>query len=399
MKDIQSLPFVFVGLQSWYVDIGSNARNMAEELSKTHDVLFVNPPIDRITVLRKGKDASNRHAAIYPNKVAELQQISPRLWVYTPKVVLESINWIPFGFLHDRANRHNNRLFAGALQGMLTKLGWKDYILLNDNEIMRCLFFKELLKPALSLYYLRDYLMGVPYWYKHGHRIEPQIINKYDAVVANSPQLSSYANKWNQHSYYIGQGCDIEKFRKGINSERPDPLKHITKPIIGYVGALVSWRLDINLIIEIAKRNLDYEIVLVGHEDEVFKASGLHGLSNVTFVQNQPEKLLPSFINAFDIAFNPQLKNEITSVNYPRKIDEYLAIGRPTLATFTPTMKEVFGDIVYLANNIEEYCAAIKVALAENTDAKVLARQEFAAGHTWAHNIQNLFNAITQTVN
>lgn len=399
MSMLTTLPFVFTGLQSWYVDIGSNARNMAEELSKTNDVLFVNPPIDRITVLRKGKDNSNRHKAIFGKSIPELQKVGDRLWVYTPSVVLESINWIPFKSIHDRANLHNNRLFADGLSKILRQLGWKDYVLLNDNEIMRCLHFRELLKPALTVYYIRDYLMGVPYWYKHGHRLEPKIMRTSDLVVANSPQLSAMAKKHNPHSYYIGQGCDVVKFQSGINAEIPEPLKGIEKPIIGYVGALVSWRLDIDLLVKIATSYPDYQLVLVGHEDEAFLKSALHGLSNVLFIPNQPEKLLPAYINAFDVCINPQLQNEITAVNYPRKIDEYLTVGKPTVATWTPTMQEVFGDMVFLAKTHEDYLRLLPKAIESDSLDIQTTRRNFAASHTWKDNIDALFQAINHSTN
>lgn len=40
----------------------------------------------------------------------------------------------------------------------------------------------------------------------------------------------------------------------------------------------------------------------------------------------------------FDVCMNPQLVNEITIGNYPRKVDEYLALGKPVIATKTLTM-------------------------------------------------------------
>ena len=49
---------------------------------------------------------------------------------------------------------------------------------------------------------------------------------------------------------------------------------------------------------------------------------------------------------------NPQLLNEVTIGNYPRKIDEYLAMGKPTVATKTEGMS-VFADYTYLAEDKE----------------------------------------------
>jgi glycosyltransferase involved in cell wall biosynthesis len=47
---------------------------------------------------------------------------------------------------------------------------------------------------------------------------------------------------------------------------------------------------------------------------------------------------LPEYIKASDVCINPQLLNETTKGNYPRKIDEYLAMGKPVVATKTIAM-------------------------------------------------------------
>ena len=47
---------VIVGQQPWDVEIGSNCKDIAIELSKHNRVLYVNSPLDRITLLRKKND-------------------------------------------------------------------------------------------------------------------------------------------------------------------------------------------------------------------------------------------------------------------------------------------------------------------------------------------------------
>ena len=72
-----------------------------------------------------------------------------------------------------------------------------------------------------------------------------------------------------------------------------------------------------------------YSIVLVGPEDEDFMKSKLHQIENIFFLGSKSEVELSSYINGFDVAINPQLVNMMTIGNYPRKIDEYLAMGKP----------------------------------------------------------------------
>ena len=47
---------IIVGQQAWDTDIGSNCKNIALEMSKHNRVLYVNSPLDRITLYRGKND-------------------------------------------------------------------------------------------------------------------------------------------------------------------------------------------------------------------------------------------------------------------------------------------------------------------------------------------------------
>ena len=111
----------------------------------------------------------------------------------------------------------------------------------------------------------------------------------------------------------------------------------------------------------------------------------------------KPLKELPGCINAFDVCINPQLINEVTIGNYPRKIDEYLAMGKPVIATKTRAM-DIFEDYVYLASDKEEYINCIEKALREDTFLHHANRKKFARLHTWENCVDEIYN-ILDTVN
>jgi teichuronic acid biosynthesis glycosyltransferase TuaH len=178
------------------------------------------------------------------------------------------------------------------------------------------------------------------------------------------------------------------------------PVKNIKKPIIGYIGALNSERLDIKLLTELATRLNDYNFILVGQEDAIFEKSDLHKMPNVHFTGNQDFSQLPNYLYSFDVAINPQLFNEITIGNYPRKIDEFLAAGIPAVATETPTMMP-FSEYVYLGKTVDDYITLIHKAIAEDSIDKRLARKEFASNHNWKNSVglllQYTFSSLKST--
>jgi glycosyltransferase involved in cell wall biosynthesis len=392
------MDIVITGQQAWDVEIGSNCKNIALEFSKNHRVLYVNSPLDRGSLLRgKNDPGTTKRLNIVKKKQSGLEEIQRNLWVLNPDRIIESINLIPSDFIFDILNKGNNKIFAKSIQSALQKLDFKDYIHFNDNDIFRSFYLKDLLLPKLSIYYSRDYMLAVDYWRKHGKTFEPKLIAKSDLCVANSTYLADYCKKYNANSYYVGQGCDLEIFREGIKASEPKDVSAIRRPRIGYVGALQSLRLDIDLIHYIAVKRPDWTIILVGPEDNEFSKSDLHKLPNVLFTGSRKLDELPAYINSFDICINPQLLNEVTIGNYPRKIDEYLAVGKPTVATKTDAMS-VFSDYVYLGENKENYISLIELALSENTQQKADDRRAFASSHTWENSVNEIYKAIQKSL-
>jgi glycosyltransferase involved in cell wall biosynthesis len=133
--------------------------------------------------------------------------------------------------------------------------------------------------------------------------------------------------------------------------------------------------------------------VLIGPEDDAFKKSSLHQCSNVHFLGLRDIKQLPAYMARFDVALNPQRINVVTIGNYPRKIDEYLAMGRPVVATETGAMG-IFKDHVYFASTPEEYVRQIEKALAENSYEKERERIAFAHTHTWENSVAEIYKVM-----
>lgn len=394
---IKNRDIIVVGQQPWDVEIGSNCKNIALEFSRHNRVLYVNSPLDRISKIKNATDPKVKKRIDVVNGRAEsLIEIKENLWNLYPDEIIESINWIKHNFIYNFLNKINNKRFARSIDKAAKKLGFKDYILFNDNDIFRCFYLKELLKPAVSIYYSRDYLLFVDYWKAHGETMEPALIKKSDLCVANSTYLAAYCKKYNPNSHYVGQGCDLEMFTNKQELAIPADVASIEKPVIGYVGALQSIRLDMELLEYIAKTKPGWSIVLVGPEDEQFKVSNLHQINNIYFLGGKDPSTLPAYINSFDVCLNPQLINQVTIGNYPRKIDEYLAMGKPTVATRTEAMS-VFEGHTYLGTTKEEYVILIEKALAEDSDEKRKERIAFATTHTWENNVKEIYKAINQT--
>ncbi|WP_235005397.1 glycosyltransferase [Pedobacter nyackensis] len=385
---------IILGQQAWDTEIGSNCKNIAQEIAKDNRVLYVNSPLDRVTKLKGiGDPKVKKRIEVIEKKRDGLVSVSENLWNLYPDCLVESINWINNKYIFDFFNKRNNSNFSKSIKAAIEKLNFKDFILFNDSEMFKGFYLNDFLKPDISIYYSRDFMLAVDYWKKHGERLEPQLIAKSDLCIANSFYLTDYCKDFNKNSYYVGQGCDLEIFKEDAAALKPVELSNITTPVIGYVGAMQSLRLDIELIKYIAAKRSDWTIVLVGPEDDEFKKSALHQLENVIFTGSKPLEDLPVYIQFFDVCINPQLVNQVTIGNYPRKVDEYLALGKPTVATKTRAM-DLFKDHVYLADGKEEYIVSIEQAMVEDSAELQQARRTFAESHTWGNCVKAIYESI-----
>lgn len=390
--------FVFIGNQPWDIPIGSNCKNIAREVARHNRVLYVNKPLSYNTLWRHSKedqDFINHRKAVLKGSVPPLKHIENGLYTFDPPVLLNSINWMPDGFIYDFLNKRNNRKLHTAIRHQAEELDMHDFYLFNDSEMFLGYYAQQMLQPKKAIYYSRDNLTSTGYFKKHGVRTEPKIIADYHLATANSLYLKDYCARFNRHSFYVGQGCDLSIFNPERKFSQPEEFKEIKKPIIGYIGALLQLRLDIPLLEKLATRRADWSFVLIGPEDENFKNSALHQMENVHFLGSKKPEELAEYLHPFDVAINPQAVNPMTVGNYPRKIDEYLAMGKPTVATATRAM-EIFKEHVYLATDLHSYEQSIEKALKENTPALEQKRIAFAQSHSWENSVAEIYKAIKQ---
>jgi len=399
---IKNKDIVITGLQPWNFSLGSNVANIARTLSMFNRVLFVNYAFDRLTLLRQRKEPRVQ-TFINKRKTIQLQLelVNPNLWILTPGILLESINKIKSRVLFDFFNRVNGNRLGKEIKKAIDQLHFNDFYLFTDSDFYRCLYLKEILRPQLFIYYIRDNLIATDYYRIHGKRIEEKIMRKADLVITNSHFLANYASSVNPNAAFVGQGCDLRLYNHNNVMTLPlevSNLKTIYKRVVGYIGALKSIRIDLELVSYLASSRPDWAFLLVGPEDEIFKSSPLHSIKNIIFVGAKKESELPSYIDFLDVAINPQKVNDITKGNYPRKIDEYLAMGKPVVATRTEAM-EFFEGYVYLAKDYQEFLSGIEKAIIEDGPEISASRIEYASQHSWENNILQIEQQINRLLN
>ena len=133
----------------------------------------------------------------------------------------------------------------------------------------------------------------------------------------------------------------------------------------------------------------DVSFVLVGPEQT--DVSALRRFPNVHLLGKKPHPDVPRYVKAFDVGLVPYRLSEYTANVYPTKLNEYLAMGTPVVATDLAEIRRFnkdHGSIVSVAGDPDTYVAAIRTALTENgAGAERERRVGVARENSWASRI------------
>ena len=96
--------------------------------------------------------------------------------------------------------------------------------------------------------------------------------------------------------------------------------------------------------------------------------SALRACPNVHLLGQRPHADVPAYVKAFDVGMVPYRSTEYTANVYPTKLNEYLVMGMPVVATDLPEIRRFnadHGDVVASRPTPTAFATAIRAALAE----------------------------------
>ena len=161
---------------------------------------------------------------------------------------------------------------------------------------------------------------------------EIKFINNVDHVFYTSLKIGEYINNNSKkkNTTYIPNGVDYNRFSNFKKYEVSRDLNLLHPVNIGFVGGIRSI-LDYDLIQYLIK-NIRANFIFVG---PIFdnKYLNLTKYNNCYFLGHKDFKLIPSYIDMFDICIIPYLKNEFTDAIYPVKLNEYFSLGKNVIST------------------------------------------------------------------
>jgi glycosyltransferase involved in cell wall biosynthesis len=220
---------------------------------------------------------------------------------------------------------------------------------------------------------------------------EAKLIRAADVVIASSETLAARISAIRQCTL-LRNGCDYSRF-----SSEPR-VSSGGRPVVGYVGAIAEW-FDMNLMASIARLAPHLDFVLVGSTVGA-DTSQARKLDNIKWIGEIPYADVPRYIASFDVCLIPFRVTPLTLATNPVKVYEYLASGRPVVATALPELVELGSWDVFTAMTPVEFIDQINKALT-CTDApdRVSVRQSWARDQDWSLRGQALISCLTAATN
>jgi glycosyltransferase involved in cell wall biosynthesis len=176
-------------------------------------------------------------------------------------------------------------------------------------------------------------------------------------VVVCSPALATSRGR-DRAVTLIPNGVDTEHLRR----PRPRPSDLPPAPTAVYVGTLHEARLDVELVVELARALRTLSLVLVGPDALGAQARRMLGAEpNVHLLGARPYADVPAYLQHADVVLVPHRVTPFTESLDPIKAYECLALLTPTVATPVAGFRELADDVTIAA--AESFVAAVRATL------------------------------------
>jgi glycosyltransferase involved in cell wall biosynthesis len=219
---------------------------------------------------------------------------------------------------------------------------------------------------------------------------EQEMLRVVDVAFAASPILVERFSRYAKKVVHLPCAYNADLFDGRRAYETPKALADVPGPRVMFCG-YISGRIDFVGLLQTVQAKPDWSFVFLGAVStgirEELAGSGrpadlwdrVLACENVHYLGQTPLAMVPPVMAACDVGLVPYCLSDFTMTSSPQKTFEYLAMGKPVVATAVPETAAVTDDIVFTEEGLS-YAPAIETAL---TRASVsdLVDKRLAAAH------------------
>jgi len=374
---------IFVSMENWD-DIWRRNQFLCAGLARRfpdRKILFVGLPINVTNDIRRGRLPNlNQTDSAVPGL--------PSITLTRPlKLLPDTLGW---------GRRLNETLFRRHVRAAARRLGMQSPILwLNPHSAVH---MAGQMGESQVIYDITDdwaTLTQSPALTKLTIAQDAALCRRADAVLVCSERLYEMKQSLTERLYLIPNGVDADHYKSVLDGTGPlpSPADGWAKPVLGYTGTIHPDRVDVPLVEALAKRFPAGTIALVGPnmlagEDR----QRLAACGNVVLTGPVPYAEVPEIMRAFDVCITPHRVTPFTESLNPIKLWEYLAAGKPIVATPVAGFRD-YPQLVHLASDANGFELAVESALTEDPAAGEARRSE-ARRHSWNSRLDQIVEVM-----
>jgi glycosyltransferase involved in cell wall biosynthesis len=220
-------------------------------------------------------------------------------------------------------------------------------------------------------------------------------------IFATSTEMYERHRRLNPGTHLVPNAGDYEHFAAAVDRASAAPeVCDLPRPVLGFAGNFLSSKVDFNLLEHLARALPRATLLLVGPAapDTASALDRLNRLPNVRWLGPRPYSELPRYVSVFDVGLIPYVSNAYTRSCFPLKLYEYLAAGKPVVASGLPELAGMEPDVV-LADEVTDFVAEVQKAVERDTEAHRSRRIELASRNSWEAKTERLLELVRRELN
>lgn len=231
---------------------------------------------------------------------------------------------------------------------------------------------------------------------------EARILKRADIVTTTSKQLYETKKSKNPNTHLVLNAGDVQLYLhpKPAPNNLASQLEGIAQrgPVFGSVGALDAYKVDFDLLRRVATTHPTWQFVFIGRpvvEGRSTIPKELRELPNMHFLGEVAREYVPALVQQFSVCLIPYRYSRYNRASSPLKFWEFMATGKPIIASGVPELK-AYTDFIYYIKHVNDFSRAAEQALANKAEHSA-GQIALAKKHDWQQRGETLLK-LAQTL-